>query len=150
LDIKNESDFETAISFVALGKQYDLKFDATIGEAKVKAYAAYKEVNDLYKKVTGGVKNATEDCLAKMKAYLEDRKTKPEDDRLSYRTTHGAEVTDLKELCVAIAEGKAPVDLVKPNASAINKLGRSMKDLLNIGGLKHKESTVLLFKSEVE
>jgi len=148
LEIKNEDDFKTGISFVVLGKGSIKQVeDSQLAVAKQKAFEAHKEVAGIYKAVTDGITATTEACLDKMKAYLTSRKTEPEDDRLYYRETWKADVYDIKELCRAISEGEVSADLVKPNTTALNKLAKASKDFLKLAGVKAKKTTSLCFKS---
>lgn len=55
---------------------------------------------------------------------------------VSYRELWRAEVTDLKALCRAIADGSQPVTLVTANASALNGLARSLKGAARVPGVK--------------
>jgi len=52
-----------------------------------------------------------------------------------------AEVTDLKALCKAIAEGRAAVNLVEPNMTALNGMARSLKKEMNVPGVKAVSTT---------
>ena len=47
-----------------------------------------------------------------------------------------AEVTDLRALCRAIAEGKAAPTLVLPNSTALNGMARALKQSLNVPGCR--------------
>ena len=64
---------------------------------------------------------------------------------VGYRETWKAECHSIVDLCRAVAEGKAPAELVTFNQSAGNKLARSLRELTgNIPGLKaHKETSVV-------
>ena len=56
---------------------------------------------------------------------------------ISFRETWSAEVTDLRALVKAVAEGKAPLAYLQANSIAINQAARSLKTELNtIPGLK--------------
>lgn len=62
---------------------------------------------------------------------------------VSYRETWRAEVTDLKALCRAIADGAQPTALVTANTSALNGLARSLKGQGKVPGVKFvSEKTV--------
>lgn len=52
------------------------------------------------------------------------------------RETWSGEVTDLMALVKAIAEGKAPLNLVMANQTAINGLARSLKRSMNYPGIR--------------
>jgi hypothetical protein len=47
-----------------------------------------------------------------------------------------AEVTDIKSLCRAVADGKASTELVQGNMTALNAMARAMKSTLNIPGVR--------------
>jgi len=47
-----------------------------------------------------------------------------------------AEVVDIKALCRAIGDGKAPSNLVLPNMTALNGLARALKESFNTPGCK--------------
>jgi len=47
-----------------------------------------------------------------------------------------AEVMDLKALCRSVGEGKASVEFVQPNLTALNALARAMKSTLNVPGVR--------------
>jgi len=60
------------------------------------------------------------------------------------RENWSAEVIDLKALCQAIAEGKAPLESVLPNMPLLNSMARTAKDLMSIPGVKAiKETNVV-------
>lgn len=54
----------------------------------------------------------------------------------SIRETWKAEVTDLKALVVAVAEGRAPMTFIQANMTAINKTAVSMKDTMQFPGVR--------------
>lgn len=56
--------------------------------------------------------------------------------RESYREQWSCEVTDMQELCKAVAEGVVSQELVKPNMTELNALARGMKKHLNVPGLR--------------
>lgn len=47
-----------------------------------------------------------------------------------------AEVTDIKALCRAVANGTASANLVEPNSVALNQMARAMKSTMNIPGVR--------------
>ena len=55
---------------------------------------------------------------------------------VSTRENWKAEVVNLRWLCRAIANGKASVELVKPNMVALNQLARAQKTTLELPGVK--------------
>ena len=57
-----------------------------------------------------------------------------------------AEVTDLKALCRAVAEGKVMAELVEPNMSLLNKLATQLKEGFDIPGVKATRETAISFK----
>lgn len=57
-------------------------------------------------------------------------------DGLSTRKTWAAELSDIKALCRAVAEGKASPEYVLPNMVALNKLASAMKTTFNIPGVR--------------
>lgn len=60
-------------------------------------------------------------------------------DTVSMRTTWSAEVTDLRALCRAVADGVVGVEFVVPNMPALNKLAQALKEGTNTpGGLWQK------------
>lgn len=54
----------------------------------------------------------------------------------SVKTYWSAEVTDLKALCKAVAEGKASIAFIEPNMVALNKQAQSLKKELSIPGVR--------------
>lgn len=54
-----------------------------------------------------------------------------------------AQVTDIKALCRAIADGKAAVTLVQANMPALNNMARAMRESFNIAGCKAVTETVV-------
>jgi len=52
------------------------------------------------------------------------------------KTYWQAEVTDLRALCRAVAEGKAPIACVEPNMTVLNAQARALKKELAIPGVK--------------
>lgn len=52
-----------------------------------------------------------------------------------------AEVVDMRLLCDAIVQGKASVNLVKPDMAALNSMARAMKGTMNIPGVKAVSET---------
>jgi hypothetical protein len=57
------------------------------------------------------------------------------------RETWGAEVTDLRALCEAIAKGNASIESVLPNMPFLNDRARTYKDKLDIPGVKAIKKT---------
>ncbi len=55
---------------------------------------------------------------------------------LSFRENWSAEVTDLKALVKAVAEGKAPLNFLIPNSTTLNAQARATKDSLPFSGVK--------------
>lgn len=55
---------------------------------------------------------------------------------VSTRETWSAEVTDLKSLCKAVAEGNAPIQAVQANMPFLNSIARSSKSATDIPGVK--------------
>lgn len=53
-----------------------------------------------------------------------------------YREVWSAEVTDIKVLCRAVAEGKASTEFVMGNMPALNKQATSLKQTMNIPGVR--------------
>ncbi len=62
---------------------------------------------------------------------------------LSKRQKWSAEVTDFEALVKAVAEGKAPITLLKVDQTALNGMARSLKDALNIPGIRAVAENVL-------
>ena len=60
---------------------------------------------------------------------------------VSTRETWKAEVIDMKQLCRAIVEGKAPVEAVSPNMPVLNSMARKSKADLEIPGVKAIKET---------
>lgn len=60
--------------------------------------------------------------------------TKPAGISTSY--TYSAQVVNMRELCRAIADGKAASTLLTPNATALNQLARAMEEQFNIPGCR--------------
>jgi hypothetical protein len=52
------------------------------------------------------------------------------------RTVWSAELVDIKALCAAIAEGKAPADLVDFSQARGNRIATALKDAANVPGLR--------------
>ena len=70
-------------------------------------------------------------------------KMAPKASRLSAgKTLWYAEVTDIKALCKAIADGKASINLIEPNMTALNNMARAMKSTMNIPGVQAKSKIV--------
>ncbi len=70
-------------------------------------------------------------------------KTAPAPSRLSAgRTMWYAEVTDLKALCKAIVDGKAPITYIQANMTALNSRAKSDKNLLSIPGVQAKNKMI--------
>ncbi len=55
---------------------------------------------------------------------------------VSFRETWRADVTNLRELCRAIADGHQPTSLVLPNQTALNGLARSLKNQARVPGVR--------------
>jgi hypothetical protein len=55
---------------------------------------------------------------------------------ISNRINYRAEVTDIRALCRAVADGKVSPLLVEANLSALNKLASAEKETLNIPGVR--------------
>lgn len=74
-------------------------------------------------------------------------------DHVTYREYWTAEIAEpysksIKELCGAIAEGRAPVDLIKLNQKVANEIARSLKDEMNVPGLRVIRKKSLVRKSK--
>jgi hypothetical protein len=55
---------------------------------------------------------------------------------IAVRETWSAEVTDIKALCRAVADGAAPANLVEPNMKVLNTLARSLKAEMRFPGVR--------------
>ena len=55
---------------------------------------------------------------------------------ISTTTRYVAEVFDMKLLCIAVASGKASIELIQPNMSALNKMASAMRETMNIPGVR--------------
>ena len=60
---------------------------------------------------------------------------------ISTRSIWRAEVTNIKELCRAIADGLVPVSLVTVNQTEANRMASALKDTMKVPGLRSVEST---------
>jgi len=54
----------------------------------------------------------------------------------SSRENWSAEVTDIKALCRAVADGKTAENLVGANMPALNQMARAMKQAFNVPGVR--------------
>lgn len=68
----------------------------------------------------------------------------PDVDGISYRVNWSAELVDLKELCLAVAKGDVPGELVTFNQSKANQIARSLKEEMRVPGVKAVESKTLV------
>ncbi|GAG55137.1 unnamed protein product, partial [marine sediment metagenome] len=66
---------------------------------------------------------------------------------VSTRETWRAEVTDMKMLCRAVVDGKAPVETVSPNMPLLNSMARKSKSGLGIPGVKAIKDTGVAIRS---
>lgn len=62
---------------------------------------------------------------------------------ISTRASYKAQVTDIKALCRAVAEGKASVECVMPNMPVLNGLARSLKSTMQIPGVRVITDTIV-------
>lgn len=62
---------------------------------------------------------------------------------VSTRQNWRAEVTDIRALCKAVAEGRASVQFVQPNLPALNQVARAMKETFNIPGCRAVPDTTV-------
>jgi rRNA processing protein Gar1 len=62
---------------------------------------------------------------------------------MSYLDTWRAEVVSIRDLCRAIADGKAPEDLVEPNMGRLNAIARALKGTMSVPGVQAKKDTGL-------
>lgn len=53
-----------------------------------------------------------------------------------YREVWAAEVTDIKALCLAVAQGKASPEYISANMPVLNKMAVALKNTMNIPGVK--------------
>ena len=53
-----------------------------------------------------------------------------------YREVWSAEITDIKSLCRAVAEGRASTEFVMGNMPALNKMATALKQTMNIPGVR--------------
>ena len=60
---------------------------------------------------------------------------------VSTRETWRGECYSIRDLCKAVAEGKASPELVLPNGPAINQLARAMKQTMNVPGCRAVKET---------
>ena len=59
-----------------------------------------------------------------------------------YRTVWNAEVTDLKALCMAVATGKVSINAILPNETFLRQQAVSLKNTMNIPGVRAYEKRV--------
>lgn len=67
--------------------------------------------------------------------------TTPKVQGISSREYWHAEVTDLRELCQAVVDGKVPMQAIQANETFLNNQARVMKDTLNYPGVRAVKST---------
>ncbi len=60
----------------------------------------------------------------------------PKTEGVTDRRTWGAEVTDIRALARAVADGTVPAEYILPNEPVLNAQARAMKDALTIPGVK--------------
>jgi hypothetical protein len=60
---------------------------------------------------------------------------------LSMRKTYRAKVVDHLELVKAVAEGKAPLNLITPNQSALDGMARALKESFQVPGCRLETET---------
>ncbi len=90
------------------------------------------------------VEEAVQESEKPVEVYIPPTETKKvEIGGGSFRETWRAEVTDIKKLCLAIAQGKASVNLVEANMPALNRLAVALHDQMNIPGVRAVRETGL-------
>ncbi len=91
---------------------------------------AYEEADAL-------ITETIEEIEEPIEVYVPPPKTpKVELNGMAMVTTWRAEVTNLKELCLAVGQGRCPLAYVEPNMPALNKQAISLKGEMKIPGVK--------------
>jgi hypothetical protein len=129
-----------------------------IGQAVSDAYTAHKSIKAVEKELAQPLERARLEILKPairdyMVAYRKERHQKEEDLRnetgmelilpdgakvegVFLRMEYKTEITDMKELCRAVADGKVPEDYVVPNMKLLNDMARNLKTALCVPGVK--------------
>jgi len=103
--------------------------------------AADLEAAGLQEEAQALVDEVIEDIGKPVEVYVPPPETaKVKLDGASIRETWSAQVTDLRALCRAVADGKAPLAYIEANMTALNAQARSLKKELNIPGVKSVSS----------
>ena len=106
------------------------------------AKAAELEASGAKEEAEALVNEAIEEKEKPIEIYIPPPATpKVELEGATVKTFWHAEVTDLKMLCKAIANGMAAVNLVEPNMTALNGMARSLKKEMNVPGVKAVSTT---------
>lgn len=71
-----------------------------------------------------------------VEVYVQAETPKVELEGATVKTYWQAEVTDLRALCRAIAEGKASLNCIEPNMTVLNQMARALRKELAIPGVK--------------
>ena len=71
----------------------------------------------------------------------------PKVEGASFKKVWKGEVTDLLALCKAIAEGRAPANLISINQTALNAFAKGVKDTMAVPGLKFFEDTEMAVRA---
>lgn len=154
ITVETDEDYLRAVEKLREVKDlYDL-VESLLEPMRASAYNHYKTILNHKKSVLSSGDEAIEALKSEIENYAEEKRqiegdskeskdedsgkeSVPEVEGAHYRETWSGEVTDMEDLCEAIANGEAPAHLVEPNKKEINKMARQFKkNLDNIPGLE--------------
>ena len=163
LEITDEASLQMAAALLQAAKSYIRKVEAVFDPVIASAMEALATARQQKQSLLGPAKDAEialKDKIASFHVMLQDRQEeekrrvieatrgdeivfvppvetrKPKVKGLSIREDYKATVVDLMELVTAIACMEAPLEFVEPNYQAINKRARSLRESLNVPGVR--------------
>lgn len=161
IEVKDDESYEKAIERKRnLEALYNL-VESIIEPMRSSAYEHYKDILGYKKTLLTSGEQAIEYLKSEAEEYASEKKRVkaessqsdgedesedvPDVEGTHYRENWSGNVTDIKKLCEAVANGEVPEDVVMPNSPRINKLARQFKENLDkIPGLEFEVTHTLV------
>lgn len=170
LEVVDDESYEQAGEYLqSVSSVYKL-VEGTIEPFRKRSYDFYKGILDQKKQMLDPGDKAIKHLKQQIAAYVKQIEAKQREERerlieaaketgdyevevetqvpevatVSTRSKWVAELTDIKALCRAVADGKAPASIVTLNQSEANRVAKSLKGSVRIPGIRVREEKIVV------
>lgn len=170
LEVVDDESYERAGDYLQSVSAVHRVVEGTIEPFRKRAYDFYKGILEQKKSMLDPGERAIKHLKQQIAAYVKQIEAKQREERerlieaaketgdyeievetqvpdvatMSTRSKWVAELTDIKALCRAVADGKAPASLVSLNQSEANRVAKSLKGSVRIPGIRVIEEKIVV------